>query len=424
MTQNNQIASSLSPSFGLVAKYFVAAIASYIIVSFLLVLNYNSIGGHYFQPKILALVHITTLGWITMIIFGAMFQLIPVVLEVKLFSELLAEIQFWLYLTGVTGLVTAFWSFDTGIHMTLSAAFLAAAMLLFIINITVTMFKVKKWNITGVYLAAALFYLLSTAAAGLLLAVNLGFPFIQGSHLQYLKLHVDVALIGWVAMVIMGVSYKLIPMFTLSHGYSLRNGKIAFVLINAGLLGLTAVMHYAKISSVYYIFIIITASGVMFFLRQIRIIISKRIRKRLDVGMLHSAAAYIIMLFITILGVILAFINFKDLPLEMNLTFIYGYGALFGFFSMLTVGQMYKILPFLVWYHKYSSKVGLEKVPMLREMFSEFWARMEFYLMTAGFVLAAAGFASAISQILLAAFSLMFLSSLLFAYNMIKIFRT
>ena len=34
--------------------------------------------GHYYHPRVLALVHTVTLGWITLTIFGASYQLIPV----------------------------------------------------------------------------------------------------------------------------------------------------------------------------------------------------------------------------------------------------------------------------------------------------------------------------------------------------------
>ena len=35
------------------------------------------------------------------------------------------------------------------------------------------------------------------------------------------------------------------------------------------------------------------------------------------------------------------------------------------------LGYLYKIVPFLVWTHKYSEKVGKEKVPTLKEMMNE-----------------------------------------------------
>lgn len=231
MIQSSSIASAYSPPFRTVSKYFVAAIISFVLLNLLLLLNHSDIIGHHFNPKILAITHIATLGWISMIIFGALFQLVPVVLDVKLFSEVLAEVQFWIYLIGVIGLVYSFWFFETGFYMNISAILLNLAMFIFDFNIIMTFTRVKKWNITGLYLASAIFHLIVTAIAGLLLAINLGSPYIKIDHLQYLNLHAHVAFIGWVSMVVMGVAYKLIPMFTLSHGYSMKYANWAFWLI-------------------------------------------------------------------------------------------------------------------------------------------------------------------------------------------------
>src|SRR3970040_755656 len=123
MTQPTTIASSLAPPFSMVGKYFLAAIASFVLLSGLLVFNASELQGHYFQPKLLALTHIATLGWITMVMFGAMYQLIPVVLEVKLFSAKLGELQFWVYLLGILGLVYGFWNFQVCSPFNASAAF-------------------------------------------------------------------------------------------------------------------------------------------------------------------------------------------------------------------------------------------------------------------------------------------------------------
>ncbi|QKJ98531.1 MAG: hypothetical protein HND40_02605 [Ignavibacteriota bacterium] len=87
MSEPTSIVSAYSPPFRIVSKYFVTAISSFVLLNLFLLLNHSYIVGHHFTPKILAITHIATLGWITMIIFGALFQLIPVVLEVKLFSE-------------------------------------------------------------------------------------------------------------------------------------------------------------------------------------------------------------------------------------------------------------------------------------------------------------------------------------------------
>lgn len=420
MIQSQSIASAYSPPFKVVSKYFITAIFSFVVLNFLLLLHYSDIYGHHFNPKILALTHIATLGWITMIIFGALLQLVPVVLEVKLFSEVMAEIQFWIYLIGIVGLVYCFWFFQTGLFMNLSAILLNAAMFIFSINIIITFTRVKKWNITGWYLASAIFYLIVTAIAGLLLAINLGSPYIKIDHLQYLNLHVHVAFIGWVSMVVMGVTYKLIPMFTLSHGYTMVFAKWVFGLVNIGLIGINIIFHYEDTTFLYYVFTPIIAIGIALFLIQVFIIFKKRIRKKLDTGLNFSSYAYLMLGLTTLLGTFIAFIDYQKI---LNLTLIYGYMIIFGYISMLIVGQMYKIVPFLVWYHKYSSKVGIEKVPMLKEMFNEKFAQSGLYLMIAAVMGTIFSLAFKNEIGLMISFSIMLFSSLIFSFNMITIFR-
>ncbi|MDT3697551.1 MAG: hypothetical protein ROY99_14300 [Ignavibacterium sp.] len=419
MSEPTSIVSAYSPPFRIVSKYFVTAISSFVLLNLFLLLNHSYIAGHHFSPKILAITHIATLGWITMIIFGALFQLIPVVLEVKLFSEILAEVQYWIYIVGAVGLVYCFWTFTTGMFMNIAAILLTLVMFIFSFNIIMTFTRVKNWNVTGLYLGGAIFYLIVTAIAGLLLAINLGTPYIKIDHLQYLSLHAHVAIIGWVSMVVMGVTYKLIPMFTLSHGFKLTFAKWAFGLINVGLLGINTIFHYKDTTFLYYIFIPMIALGISFFLIQVFLIFQKRMRKKLDIGLKFSSYSYLMLALTTILGSFIAFVDYENIT---NLTLIYGYMIIFGYLSMLIVGQMYKIVPFLVWYHRYSSKVGLEKVPLLKEMFNEKIALYGFYFMVTAL------FGSLFSLTLrneiglVISFTLMFLSSLIFSFNMVTIF--
>ncbi|MCB0746588.1 MAG: cbb3-type cytochrome c oxidase subunit I [Ignavibacteriales bacterium] len=420
MNQPNSITSVYAPPFKIVAKYFITAIISFVLLNLLLLSNYTQFSGFHFRPIIMALTHVATLGWITMIIFGALFQLIPVVLEVKLYSEKLAEIQFWIFSIGIIGFVYSILNFGSGEIIIISAAILNLAMLIFSYNSIATLLKVNKWNLTGFYLASAIFYFFVTAIAGLLMAVNLVFPFVKINHLNYLNLHVHIAFIGWVTMVIMGVSFKLIPMFTLSHGYSLTSGKWALVIINIGLLGLSTVMHYQNTITLFYLFSILIAIGIYIFLFQISIIFKNRLRKKFDIGIKFSITAYLMLAVVTLLGLLISFIDYEKIN---NLSLIYGYLIVFGFVSFLIVGQMYKIVPFLVWYHKYSSKVGFEKVPLLKEMFNENYAHIGFYLMLTALIGSISSLAFNLSMGVMFSFSIMFLSSLIFLFNMITIFR-
>ncbi len=418
--QTSSIVSAYAPPFKIVTKYFVAAIIDFVILNFLLMLNYKEIAGFYFQPKVLAITHMLTLGWISMTIFGAMFQLVPVVLEVKLFSEKLAEIQFWIFTIGVIGLVTGFWNFDTGMHINGSAILINISVFIFAINMIGTFLNVKKWNITGWYLIAALIYLIITAIAGFLLTYNLWHPYINISHLEYLKLHSYVAVIGWVTLVVMGVSYKLIPMFTLSHGYSVKSSKWAFGLVNIGLIGVNLFFHFKNNTAFIIISVLFIVAGIVFYLFQIYLIYKSRIRKKSDVGIKYSLFSFYVLAIVTVFGLVSSVVNLNGIP---NIHLIFGYLVLMGYLSMLIIGQMYKIVPFLAWYHKFSSKVGLEPVPMLKDMFNAKHALVNYYLMTASIIIAVFSFFFESSFMLLFAFSLMFFGSLIFAYNIIGILR-
>lgn len=418
--QSNSIVSAYAPPFKIVTKYFVAAIIDFVILNFLLMINYKDIAGFYFQPKTLAITHMLTLGWISMTIFGAMFQLVPVVLEVKLFSEKLAEAQFWIFTIGVIGLVTGFWNFDTGMHLNGSAILINISVFIFAVNMIGTFLNVKKWNITGWYLIAALIYLIITAIAGLLLSYNLWHPYIKTDPFKYLKLHAYVAVIGWVTLIVMGVSYKLIPMFTLSHGYSMKSSKWAFWFVNTGLIGINLFFHFKNNAGYIIISILFIVVGIVFYLYQIYLIYKNRLRKKSDVGIKYSMFSFYVLASVTIMGLAGSIFNTNTIP---NFHILFGYLVFVGYLSMLIVGQMYKIVPFLAWYHKFSSKVGVEPVPMLKDMFNEKQALANYYLMTASVIIATFSFLFESSFMLLFAFSLMFLGSLIFAYNIAAILR-
>lgn len=417
------LASSLAPPFSMVSKYFAAALVSFVLLCGLMVLNAVDLLGHHFQPKLLALTHIATLGWITMVMFGAMFQLIPVVLEVRLFSSRLGEIQFWLYSIGTAGLVYGFWTFRVGAPMTVSAAMVTSAMLLFILNIIATMGRVKRWNLTGLFLLASLLYLAITAIAGLLLTINLGYPFISRIHLDYLKIHAHIGFIGWVVMVIMGVGIKLIPMFGLSHGFSTKPAQAALVLVNVGLLGISVEWLFTGIPWLFTVYGVILALGLLSFLLQLMLILKQRMRRIPDLGMKHSMIAFLYFLLSIMCGLILAFAEIGDPVLKEGIVLMYGGMIILGFFSMLIIGQMYKIVPFLVWFHTFSSKVGKEPVPMLKDMIHETVGRVQFWIINVGIILVLAGFGLAQPLVLLIGLTGVFIASLLFAFNIISVFR-
>ncbi|HET6402113.1 MAG TPA: hypothetical protein VFH95_12035 [Candidatus Kapabacteria bacterium] len=415
-------ATKMAPPFRLVAKYFFAAGCFFVVLCAVFALSWQDIHGFYFQPKLLAITHLATLGWITMTIFGALFQLVPVVLEVPLWSARLAEWQFWIYLTGVLGLVIGFWMFLAGSHMDGSAALILIAGYAFIWNMIQTMRRVKKWDVTGYFLAAGLFYFFFTISLGAMLAVNLGHPFLARSHLDYLKIHAHLGLIGWVLMIIMGVALKLIPMFTISHGYSHRYAWAAFVLINLGLLGIIVDNVFFADETFAPLFTTLLALGILAYILQIAMVLRRRLRKALDVAMKHAVLSFTCLFLVLITGITIAMVPTGP-EMHDRMTLLYGFLALFGVISSLILGQMYKIMPFLVWLERYAPLAGTTLVPTMKDLVNLPVARMELLLLSLSIVVVAAGILGAVQPLVGVGGFLLFTASLLFGYNVIYAFR-
>lgn len=73
-----------------------------------------------------------------MIIFGALYQLLPVIMEVKLYSESFAIASFILLGLGTILLAFSFWQFSFGTIMFVAATFVVEAVGLFVDNVLFT----------------------------------------------------------------------------------------------------------------------------------------------------------------------------------------------------------------------------------------------------------------------------------------------
>src|SRR5262245_16141603 len=173
------------------------------------------LAGHYYHPRLLALTHDVTLGWITVAIMGASYQLIPIVLGRRIWSEGLARWQLIILVAAVTGMVTHFYR-GTWLGLGAAAALLAIGIAMHIVNVAVSLRGVTQWMFTGRMLALGYGGLAMTTLFGLTLATNRARPFLPGEFFPVLHAHVQLALLGWVAPMIFGVAARVLPMFLLA----------------------------------------------------------------------------------------------------------------------------------------------------------------------------------------------------------------
>ncbi len=367
----NGLNTNNAPQPSVVIPHFVFGALSLLLTAVLVVLADTDMLGAYFNNKIVAITHIAVLGWGTMIVFGALYQLIPVVFETALFSEKLAKITFWFSAASVLFLSYSMWIGDYTGLLPYAATAMFLSLLLFVINVILSYKNAKLKNIKSIFVITAVSWLLIAELIGLLISLNFKFNFLSEIHLHYLKIHATVGLIGWFLMLIIGVGSTLLPMFLISHELKESKLKFAYFLINGGLVTAVSNWFIWKNNVADYVMTISIVIGVLCFVSYIYDSYKKRLRKKLDVGMQYSmiAIAAIFMPFILI-GFVL--FNFKlESEFIYRIITLYGFSIIFGFITTLILGQTYKTLPFIVWLYKYKSLVGKTKTPLPRELYSE-----------------------------------------------------
>ncbi|RAU82827.1 hypothetical protein [Pontibacter arcticus] len=412
--------SSNSPGKWVVLPHYAFAALAFVALSILLLFSTDAFGGHYFHPKLLTLTHVATLGWATMLIFGALYQLLPVVLDCKLYSEKLGIFAFGFLGIGTILLAWCFWHFELGYSMHLAACSLVISFILFTINVIQTARLAPKWTIESDFIVTSAIWLLVTGIVGLVMVLNFTMAFLPVEHTHYLKLHAHIGMSGWFLLLIIGVGAKLIPMFLLAHAERTEKLNWSYNLINVGLVFF--IIDHIFLHTVFLpVYAALVVAGVALFLLFIYETAKTRKRQDVDLGMKQTFVALALLLLpLLLVMVISSQLNFPQ-QLLSAVYLVYGISVFLGFISALILGQTFKTLPFIVWMHAYENYVGRFKTPLPKDLYSHTLQRWQnvFYLL--GFILLITGVLFQNQQIILAGAIGFTLTSILYTINVYKL---
>jgi hypothetical protein len=169
----------------------------------------------FYQPTVLALTHLVTLGWITSVMMGVMYRYIPAVTKQPLRFPRLASLQFWLFVVGVAGLAAHF-AVGRWVATWLAAAVVVLSVMPFALNMFSSLAPVaNRHGVAETGMLLAVLYLLIAAGLGVALALDKTFGFLGGSVLTNVAGHAHLAALGWVTLTICAVSYRMVPAFLL-----------------------------------------------------------------------------------------------------------------------------------------------------------------------------------------------------------------
>ena len=322
---------------------------------------------YHYTPHLIAITHLFVLGFICSIVMGAMYQLVPVTLETQLFSEKTVKFQFAAHVIGFVGMVWAFWNFNMAM-VGIFGSVLTLGVGLFVFNLGYTLAKVKRWNTIKFGITSALLWLSATVAAGLFVTASKFWTFFAFQPLAAMHAHAHLGVVGVFVLMIVTVSYKLVPMFTLSELQSERRAWASVALINIGLVGIFITVLFQE--PFKPLFSLVTIGGFILYGWEMVAILRARNRRVLDWGMRYFLTAIGLLLPLSILALALTWSGLPVNAVTMQLESVYGLLGMIGLVGLAILGMLYKIVPFLVWFHSYSRHIGRAKVPALADMYS------------------------------------------------------
>jgi hypothetical protein len=125
----------------------------------LMFLDSKSFNEYFFMNyKIIALTHVFTLGFLLMVIMGASYMLLPVALGVKIAYEKLFFPVYYAYVISLLLFVIGM-HYLSGAMIAAGGILLFASVLVYNLNVLLSLKKVKKWDYSSAGIAFAYSYL-------------------------------------------------------------------------------------------------------------------------------------------------------------------------------------------------------------------------------------------------------------------------
>jgi hypothetical protein len=358
-------------------SYLVTAAVAWVVAALAVPWLAPELAGHYYQPRVLALTHAVTLGWITLTIMGASYQIVPIVLGCPIWSERLARWQLGLTAVGIVGLVAHFFIAEWS-GLAWAAGLVALGVGLHLVNAVLSVRRLETWTFTARLVALAHAGLALTALYGTLLGIDKVVPVLPGDLFSNLHAHVHLALLGWVLPMVIGVAARVYPMFLLAREPAGWPGRVQ--LWGVGL-GVPAVALGILASRALLVggALAVAAAGLAH-VAWVCAMVRGRRRPALDWGLRFALTGALALVPAVGLGLALAF----GVLAGPRVALAYAALVLGAWASLTIAGMMLKIVPFLVWYRAYGPRAGREPVPSLPDLGWPAGERLAWTLLTAG----------------------------------------
>lgn len=405
------------PPLSIPVSFFVLAPLSLLAVGTLLSMQPSTTSR--WTSQLLAATHVGTLGLLGSVMLGALYQMLPVLAGAPVPGARTGHGVWLLWVIGTCALVRALlvpsrWGF------TVAMLGLGGALALFIPPVAVALARAPHRSENGhrveVHgMRAAVFALAFVALYGLKMAWGWAHMALPADRVSLVAGHIVAGVLGWVGLLLAAVSTQIIPMFYLTEPMPRRASLLSLVIAVCSIVAAaSAPMLGATAREV--VFLAAPAALILWVLHPaltLRLLATRR-RKRADMSVRFwqiGLGCAPLLVFIAIAGLL------EEHP---RWPLLFGWVTIFGWAGLIMHGMLTRILPFLVWFHRYAPRAGLERVPPMRRLFPASRARPALVLHTSGVAVGAVALGFGLPWMLRVAGISLFGAGLVLAYAMFR----
>jgi hypothetical protein len=347
-----------------------------ILAGLLLVWQGEAVLASRWSPGALALTHLFTVGFMLQAMCGALLQFVPVATGGNVWRP---HFVAWLVhpALGLGALMLVFaLAANRPDGFRIATPVLATGLSVFIATVAWAMWRTSARGMTLPTLRMALIALAVTLALGVYLSSALGWQLDLGWPLHTLvNVHAAWGLAGWALLLVMGVSYLVVPMFQLTPQYPLQVSRLlpvglfVVVLLWSGLWVIDGVIDDERWASgsrvLVFAGLALAAAygGVTLWLQK------QRRRRVTDPTFLFWRAGML-----ALWGLLVSWLVMQIHPAwgeHPRAVPWMGVLTIMGVFCSVINGMLYKIVPFLIWLHLQNLGNLKTLPPNIKQMISE-----------------------------------------------------
>ncbi len=299
-----------------------------------------------YAPELLAATHLLPLGFIAMSMVGALLQILPVVAgsasPKRCSSGGCVHVPL---VVGTVGLAAAF-LLERPLLFELAGVLLAIAFGVFLLMLGHALKTARAHNATVAVIGFAGGALLLAVSAGFTLALVLAGTW-SVPRWSLVDVHAAWGLIGWVAALVMGVAWVVVPMFQLTSPYprGVRRRLVPMLFLSLGVGSAGVILRAHVLTAVG----VVGTGGTLIFFAAVTLALQARRRRRVRDVTLDFWRLGLACLIVVAAGA--GALTFSRLAGGARETVLLGFLFIDGFAVSVISGMLYKIVPFLVWLH-------------------------------------------------------------------------